>query len=69
MQVLFCVHYLESIFVVDSKVVYVGPKPDTQLEGRMCLPTNEKQLLMGPDMLPWSTVGGLLEAPPEGLDE
>jgi hypothetical protein len=49
-------------------VVYMGPKAGSQIEGRLCLPSNEKKLLMGPYMLPWSTVGGLLEAPANYLE-
>lgn len=60
MQVLFCVHYAKCIYVVDRRIVFLGPRPGSQLEGRLCLPSSEKPLLVGPDTLPWSDVGSLL---------
>jgi hypothetical protein len=61
-QVLFCVYWADTIYIVDRKIVYLGPKAETQLEGRLALPSNEKALLMGPCMLPWHHAILLLEA-------
>ena len=62
LQVLFCVLRVEVTYVVDRKVVYCGPRPQTQLEGRLSLPSSEHALLMGPNVLPWHHAVGLLEA-------
>jgi hypothetical protein len=66
MQVLFCIYHGDTTFVVKRKVVYVGPKPGTQIEGPLALEGKEQQLMLeGPYTLPWIEVAGLLEAPPE----
>lgn len=63
-QVLFCIYHPDSIVIVKRKVVYVGPKPGSQLDGPLMLPnTEEPMLLEGPSCLPWLEVAGLLEAP------
>lgn len=63
-QVLFCIYHPDSIVIVKRKIVYVGPKAGTQVEGPLMLPhAEEAAALEGPLCLPWLEVAGLLEAP------
>lgn len=50
---LFCILYGEVVYIVDRKVVYVGPKEGSQLEGHLALPAADTALLMGRETLPW----------------
>lgn len=65
MQVLFCIYHPDSIVIVKRKIVYMGPKPGTQVEGPLMLPNADETIMLeGPFCLPWTEVAGLLEAPP-----
>lgn len=57
---LFCILYGDKVFIIDRKVVYVGPKESSQLEGRLALPAADRALLMGRETLPWNRVVYLL---------
>lgn len=57
-QAIFCIHHADTTFVLKRKVLYVGPKPETQLEGQLALEGTS---------LPWGDVAGLLTAPADTL--
>eukprot|EP00892_Ulva_mutabilis_P007419 jgi/Ulvmu1/5049/UM021_0066.1 len=66
-EVLFCIYHPDSIVIVKRKIVYMGPKPGSQVEGPLMLPTLEEPVMLeGPFCLPWNEVAGLLEAPAAG---
>lgn len=65
-QVLFCVMLGETTYVVNRKLIYMGPPASSQLEGRLALPAApHKELLVGTQPLQWRDAARLLEAPRE----
>jgi hypothetical protein len=63
-QVIFCIYHADTTFVLKRRVIYVGPKTGTQLEGQPAIGSHEERLgLEGTPSLPWIDVAGLLAAP------
>jgi hypothetical protein len=62
-QVFFCIYHADTIFVLKRRVMYVGPKTGTQLEGQATIsPPDETLQLQDTPSLPWIDVAGLLTA-------
>ena len=58
---LFCVQYLDTTFILGSKIVYY-PQRGRQLEGYCGLPTTEKEKILDVgNALEWHHIAGLLE--------
>ena len=60
---LFCVYSGDTTYVVDRRIIYVGPRSGTQLEGPLALEfPGSAHLLMGTEALPWRRAVCLLGA-------